>query len=75
LGPWSFSQFAAGPDEADDADCTEACKLQFMSTTHYIDNSAGGVGWAGLGWKGLNDREGCRLRETTDAREDVGYVR
>lgn len=35
---WPMVAAVAGPDEADDADCTEACKLQFMSTPKHTDN-------------------------------------
>lgn len=36
---WPMVAAVAGPDEADDADCTEACKLQFMSTPKHTDNA------------------------------------
>lgn len=36
---WPMVAGVAGPDEADDADCTEACKLQFMSTPKHTDNA------------------------------------
>lgn len=35
---WPMVAAVAGPDEADDADCTEVCKLQFMSTPKHTDN-------------------------------------